>query len=66
MPQVGLCWFLFMTGEEGMRQGATPRRSRPRDRDRKGPYVHWRNAGKAGGRWVQTLNPQAGRPASTV
>jgi hypothetical protein len=25
MHQVDLCWFLFMTGEEGMRQGQMPR-----------------------------------------
>ena len=54
-----------------MRKGETPKRCRPRDRDRKGRSkplaASMIGDGREGGATVgATLNPQAGRPASTM
>ncbi len=54
-----------------MRKGETPKRCRPRDRDRKGRSkplaASMIGDGREGGVTVgATLNPQAGRPASTT
>ena len=52
MPQVKLCWFLFMTGEEGMRQGAKPpSAAAPATVTGKAAQPLAERLGKAGSRW---------------
>ena len=77
MPQVGRRWFLSyrQAKRECDRGFATvwwpfPKRSRPRDRDRRGPskpLAQCREGGGAAGaarRRLGPRHPQAGRPAS--
>jgi hypothetical protein len=52
MHQVDLCWFLFMTGEEGMRQGQMPRgAAAPATVTGKVPDATAHARGKARDRW---------------
>lgn len=58
-PMHGARWFLFLTGEEGMRyaqspQGFKAKRSRPRDRDRIDPPTTGLMAGKVVDRWAES------------